>query len=353
MTDKLEHMLKPGGVWVFVEQDSGLINSVSWELLGEGKKLAADSGSLLTAVLMGYGIREAAPEVFAYGADALVVVDNPSLEQYRTQPYTKVLADLIRKHEPDILLLGATTIGRDLASPVATELGTGLTADCTGLEIDEETNLLKQTRPAFGGNVMATIVCHDSRPQMATVRPRVFATPIPESGRYGVVIEESATLSENEIPTKILDFINDIEQETVEIEKAEVLVCTGRGIGSARNLPMIKELASLLHGEVAGSRPVIEMGLLPPSCQVGQTGKTVRPALYIAAGVSGAIQHVAGMKDSDTIIAINDDSEAPIFKIATYGIVGDLRKIIPAVINEIKKRTGIEDHKEDLASNAS
>lgn len=325
-------------VWVFVEQEAGAVNPVSWELMGAAATLAAELDVPVVAAIIGHGVAGLAPEVFAYGADAVLVVDDPALVRYRTYPYAHALSALVKKYEPGILLLGATTIGRDLASPVATEIGTGLTADCTQLEIESESGLLRQTRPAFGGNVMATIICRDHRPQMATVRPRVLETPEPRPARTGPVVEEALTFDENDIPTKVLDFIPDAEDDAAHIEQADVLVCVGRGLGSADNLPPAQELASLLDGEIGCSRPVVEMGWLPASHQVGQTGKTVRPTIYIAAGISGAVQHIVGMKDSDTIIAVNKDPDAPIFKVADYGIVGNLLEIIPAANEAIKSR---------------
>ncbi len=334
----VKETISANAVWVFVEQEAGAVNSVSWELLGAAATLATELAVPVVAAIIGHGVTGLTPEVFAYGADEVLIVDDPALDRYRTYPYAQALSALVKKYEPGILLLGATTIGRDLASPVATEIGTGLTADCTQLEIESESGLLRQTRPAFGGNVMATIICSDQRPQMATVRPRVLATPEPRPGRSGPVVAETMVFDESVIPTKVLDFIPDAEDDAAHIEQADVLVCVGRGLGSADNLPPIKELASLLDGEVGGSRPVVEMGWLPASCQVGQTGKTVRPKIYIAAGISGAVQHIVGMKDSDTIIAINEDPDAPIFKSADYGVVGNLFEIIPAINEAIKTR---------------
>lgn len=325
-------------VWVFIEQEQGVIHSVSWELLGVAATLAVELGASVVAVIIGHDVSRLTPEIFSYGAEAVLVVDDPILEHYRAHPYSTALSTLIRKYDPSIFLLGATTIGRDLASPVATEIGTGLTADCTQLEIEPKSGLLRQTRPAFGGNIMATIICPDHRPQMATVRPRVLAIPAVRPGLTGPIVHETIEFGAEQSPTKILDFIADADADQAHIEQAEVLVCVGRGLGSADNLPLLQELASLLGGQIGGSRPVIEKGWLPASCQVGQTGKTVRPTVYIAAGISGAIQHVVGMKESDTIIAINSDPEAPIFAIADYGVVGDLLEIVPAMVEELKQR---------------
>lgn len=323
-------------VWVFVEQEYGRVHPVAFELIGEGKRLADDLNGKLTAVLLGEDIEATADAVFAHGADKIIAVDSPVLRDYRTFAYCQALIQLIKRFSPEILLLGATTLGRDLAGAVATSIETGLTADCTELAIDPESKLLTQTRPAFGGNVMATILCKTARPQMATVRPRVFKMPVVDESRRGELIKVEVALREEDVPTRVLDFIPHESHDNVEIETADILVAGGRGVGGVDNFALLHELAGLLGGEVAASRPPVEMGWLPYSRQIGQTGKTVRPKLYFAIGISGAIQHVVGMQGADVIIAINKDPEAPIFKIATLGLVGDLHDIVAALVDELK-----------------
>lgn len=336
-------------VWIFIEQESGSINTVSFELLGEGRRLADDLGDKLVAVILGRDVNEMAADVFARGADKVIIVDDPVLKDYRTYPYCAALVKLAEKYQPQILLMGATTLGRDLASAVATELRTGLTADCTELGIDPETKLLTQTRPAFGGNVMATILCKQSRPQMSTVRPRVFKLPPADCDRAGELIREELTLREDEVPTKVLEFRAHTDHANVEIETADVIVAGGRGVGGAEGFKLLKELADALGGEVAASRPPIEMGWVPADRQIGQTGKTVRPKLYIAAGISGAVQHAVGMQGADVIVAINQDPEAPIFKLATYGIVGNIFEVVPALIEAL---AGVERTSDDVSLEA-
>ncbi len=329
-------------VWVFVEQHKRVASLVSWELMGKAREIADRLEKNVGAIVVGYKVEAIAKEAIAYGADVVAVADNQSLEEYRTEPYAALLIKLAEKYQPEVFLLGATATGRDIASAVATQLETGLTADCTSLEIDEETNLLLQTRPAFGGNIMATIVCKRRRPQMATVRPRVLPLPKPDFSRSGKIKHISSTINEDRIKTRVLDFVPYRDDEE-KIELAEVIVAGGRGLASKDNFAMLKKLADLLNGAVGASRPVVEMGWMPYSHQVGQTGKTVRPKLYIAIGISGAVQHLAGMQNSETIIAINNDKKAPIFKVATYGIVGDLFEIVPKLIEKL----------EQLASNRS
>lgn len=324
-------------VWVFAEQEGVTVSPVVFELLGQGRTLAEVIDGRLTAVLLGHQVRMVVATLFSRGADKVIVIDDPILADYRTYPYSAGMAKLVRAYEPDILLLGATTLGRDLAAAVAAAVETGLTADCTELTIDAETGLLAQTRPAYGGNVMATIFCREGRPQMATVRPRVFKMPPPDLGRRGEVIEETLDITEDEVPTKVIGFIPRERQEEVEIEAADVLVAGGRGLGSAQNFALLHELAEALGGEVAASRPAVEMGWATPSRQVGQTGKTVRPRLFVAVGISGAVQHTAGMARSDFIIAINSDPEAPIFEVADVGLVGDLFKLVPAITAAVRR----------------
>ena len=326
------------GVWVFIEHKGGKIANVSLELLGEGKKLANALGSKLCGMLMGDGVDHCAQEAIKYGADIVYLTESPVLNEYRTDSYAAGAIHLIKKFKPDIVIFGATTQGRDFAGTVATTIYTGLTADCTGLDIDPETKLLRQTRPAFGGNIMATILCQRHRPQMATVRPKVFAMPERDDSRTGEIIREQLPMSEDQVRTKILDFAQ--VAETVNLVDAEIIVSGGRGLGGSENFAIMRELAELLGGAVGASRAAVDAGWIPYEHQVGQTGRTVRPKIYIACGISGSIQHQAGMKTSDIIVAINKDPEAPIFKIATYGIVADLFQAVPMLTQEFKKRLG-------------
>lgn len=328
-------------VWIFIEHEFGKIPSISFELLGQGRKLADAVGCKLCGML--FGDKEAvdsfAKEAIAYGAEKVYVMENPLLKEYRTDPYAVAAVSLIRKYRPEIVLFGATTQGRDFAGRVATTLETGLTADCTGLDIDPETKYLVQDRPAFGGNIMATILDHPNfRPQMATVRPKVFPMPPKEDARKGEIVRETLQMTEDQVRTKILEFIRGAE--TVNLSDAEIIVSGGRGIGGAENFKVVRELAQVLGAAVGASRAAVDSGWIPYEHQVGQTGRTVRPKIYIACGISGSIQHQAGMKTSDIIVAINKDSEAPIFKIATYGIVGDLFTVVPMLTKEFKKRLG-------------
>jgi electron transfer flavoprotein alpha subunit/NAD-dependent dihydropyrimidine dehydrogenase PreA subunit len=326
-------------VWVFIEQEHGKVSNVSFELLGEGRKLADALGCHLCGMIFGNGVEGFIKEAIAYGAKTVYVTESPILEQYRTDPYACAAVNLIRKYKPEIVLFGATTQGRDFAGTVATTLEVGLTADCTGLDIDPETKYLRQTRPAFGGNIMATILDYPNyRPQMSTVRPKVFAMPQRDESRKGEVIREPLPMTEEQVRTKVLEFIKGTE--AVNLVDAEIIVSGGRGLGNAENFKVIRELAEVLGAAVGASRAAVDSGWIPYEHQVGQTGRTVRPKIYIASGISGAIQHQAGMKTSDIIIAINKDPEAPIFKIATYGIVGDLFTVIPMLKEEFKKRLG-------------
>jgi electron transfer flavoprotein alpha subunit/NAD-dependent dihydropyrimidine dehydrogenase PreA subunit len=326
-------------VWVFIEHEHGKVSTVSFELLGEGRKLADALGCHLCGMIFGDGVEGFVKEAIAYGAETVYVTESPILEQYRTDPYACAAANLIRKYKPEIVLFGATTQGRDFAGTVATTLEVGLTADCTGLDIDPETKYLRQTRPAFGGNIMATILDYPNyRPQMSTVRPKVFAMPQRDDSRKGEVIRESLPMTEEQVRTKVLEFIKGAE--AVNLVDAEIIVSGGRGVGNAENFKVIRELAEVLGAAVGASRATVDAGWISYEHQVGQTGRTVRPKIYIASGISGAIQHLAGMRTSDIIVAINKDPEAPIFKIATYGIVGDLFTVIPMLKEEFKKRLG-------------
>jgi len=324
------------GVWVVIEQFDGAAARVSWELLGSGRELADQRQVELAAVVIGHQVEHLCDEAFSYGADKVLLLDHPVYRDYRTQSFNDAIVHLIGKHRPEIILMGATGQGRDLAGAVATVVGTGLTADCTGLAIDPNGNLA-QTRPAFGGNIMATIMCDRFRPQMATVRPHVMSLPTPEAGRGGEVVREDFAPREEDILVKVLEVLRDGEgKDQIDIAAAEVIVSGGRGMMNADNFALLQELADELGGVVGASRSAVDAGWKPHSRQVGQTGKTVRPKIYIACGISGAIQHLVGMQDSDTIIAINRDPEAPIFQVASYGIVGDLFEVVPALTARIR-----------------
>ena len=326
------------GVWVFVEQTEGKPARVSWELLGVGATLAGELGVELAGVVLGHQVEALAQEAIAYGAGLAYLVDDPVLAHYRTQPYLHAMQALVSKYRPEILLLGATTTGRDLAGAVATELGTGLTADCTGLTIDREARLLEQTRPAFGGNIMATILTEQHRPQMATVRPRVMAMPVRDDTRRGKVIQETLGLAEEAIAVKVLQYLRESVVGTVNLADAEVIVSGGRGLGGPESFRLLEELADALGGVVGASRAAVDAGWIAYDHQVGQTGKTVRPKLYLACGISGAVQHLVGMQTSDMIVAINSDPQAPIFSVANYGIVGNLFEVVPALTAAVKQR---------------
>ncbi len=324
------------GVWVFVEQRHGILADVGYELLGVGRRLADQLKTELFAVVFGEGLDDQAKGLIPYGADKVLLVDEPELNQFHDDLYTVVLYDLIVKYKPEILLAGATSIGRSFFPRVATRLKTGLTADCTSLDIDLEKHILLQTRPAFGGNIMATIVCPKQRPQMATVRHKVMKKPEPDNSRNGEIKKERINLGDKICRTKFIQFIKDVT-EKVNITDADVIVSGGRGLGKPEKFQLLRELADILNGAVGASRAAVDADWIPYSHQVGQTGKTVCPKLYIACGISGAIQHLVGMQSSEVIVAINKDPEAPIFKIANYGLVGDLFEIIPALIKEIKQ----------------
>jgi electron transfer flavoprotein alpha subunit len=325
------------GVWIYAEKIDGGINSVVYELLGKGRFLADKLDVELSAVLLGKDVKKFSNELFYYGADKVYIMDDDKLENYQDELYAEILARVAKKYKPEIILAGATTIGRALAPRTAIKLKTGLTADCTELDIDLETRNILQTRPAFGGNIMATILCPNHRPQMATVRAKVMKKIERDTNRSGKIIEEKIDLNDIKFNTEIIEVVKEVI-ETVNITEADIIVSGGRGVGCAENFKLLETLAKALNGAVGASRAAVDNGWLAYSHQVGQTGKTVQPKIYIACGISGAVQHLVGMKSSDLIIAINKDPDAPIFKYATYGIVGDLFKIIPAIINEIKKR---------------
>lgn len=324
------------GVWVFAEQRDGELQKVSLELLGEGRKLADKLGVKLTALLLGNNVSDMAKNLASHGADEVLVAEDETLAHYTTDGYTKVICELVQERKPEILFIGATFVGRDLGPRVAARLKTGLTADCTSLDIDEEGKFLLATRPAFGGNLMATIACTDHRPQMATVRPGVFSKLKEDKANAGKIENVKANISENDIRTKIVKVVK--ETKAIEdIAEAKILISGGRGVGNKETFKLLEELAEVMGGTVSASRAAIENNWLDKNYQVGQTGKTVRPNIYIACGISGAIQHVAGMQDSDVIIAINKDENAAIMKLADYAIVGDLNKVIPELIKQFKE----------------
>ncbi len=322
------------GVWVFAEQREGKCMDVVIELLGEGKKLAAEIGTELCAVLCGENIGGLASELIAYGSDKVYVADAPELSTYTTDGYTKAIYEAILKYKPEIVLLGATHIGRDLGPSLAVKCGTGLTADCTKLEIDPEDKKLKQTRPAFGGNLMATIICPNNRPQMSTVRPGVMTKPTRDDSRKGEIIRLDVSFVEGDIRTKVIKLVKTMT-EIISLTDSDVIVAGGAGLGNAEGFTLIKQLADKLGGVVGASRAAVDAGWIDHSHQVGQTGTTVKPKLYIACGISGAIQHIAGMQSADYIVAINKSENAPIFEVADYGIVGDLYRVIPAILDKL------------------
>jgi len=328
------------GIMVFGEIFNNKLASVSIELISKARELADQIKTDVTAVIIGHNIQNLAKDAIAYGADKVILYDEPILKNYTADSYTKVLTDVIIEKKPEIVLIGATSVGRELASRAAVRLKTGLTADCTELDIDLQRRILLQTRPAFGGNIMATIETPNHRPQMATVRPKVMKKGEYDDNRKGEIINLKSGVTEALIRTKILDIIKE-EGQTVNLEEAEIIVSGGRGLHKPENFSLIRELASLLGAAVGASRAAVDAGWIEPHHQVGQTGKTVSPKLYIAIGISGAIQHLAGMQTSDIIVAINNDPNAPIFNVATYGIVGDLFEVVPALIKEIKKRKNL------------
>ncbi len=323
------------GVWVFAEQREGELQKVSLELLGEGRRQADKLGVKLTALLLGNNIEGLTKTLAEHGADEVLVADHKLLEHYTTDAYTKVICDLVNERKPGILFVGATFIGRDLGPRIAARLNTGLTADCTSIDVDVENGDLLATRPAFGGNLMATIACPEHRPQMATVRPGVFERVTSDASNCAVE-KVTVNLTDADVRTKVLETIK-TAKDIVDISEAKVIVSGGRGVGSKENFALLEELAKVLGGTVAGSRAAVEKGWIDNAYQVGQTGKTVKPSIYIACGISGAIQHVAGMQDSDMIIAINKDETAPIMKVADYAIVGDIKKVLPELIAQAKE----------------
>jgi electron transfer flavoprotein alpha subunit len=339
--EKVEQKVSEGykGVWVFAEQRDGKLKSVAYELVSEGRKLANKLGTELGAVCLGHNVKDV-EQLICYGADKVYLADDPSLADHQEDSYTELLLDLIRKYRPEILIAGATSMGRSFVPRVAALLYTGLTADCTGLDIDPETKLLLQTRPTFGGNVMATIMCQAKRPQMATVRPHVFKKGTHLKERRGQIITVDFKKEAVTARTRLIKFIEDLT-EKVKLDEAEIIVSGGRGLGKPENFQIIKELADVLGAAVGSSRPPVDEGWISYSHQVGQTGKTVCCKLYIACGISGSVQHLAGMQTSECIVAINEDPNAPIFQVATYGIVGDLFKAVPMLTEKLKRSKGI------------
>lgn len=336
-------------VWVFVEQRENKIMPVAIELLGEGKRLAKEIGVELCAVVLGENIGDLAKECIAYGADKVYLAQHPLLKNFTTDGYTKVISEMIQAEKPEIVLLGATHIGRDLAPRIAARVDTGLTADCTKLEIDPEDKKLLQTRPAFGGNIMATIVCTKHRPQMATVRPGVMDKAVVEGKRSGKIIDVAVNLDKEDIRTEVIKTVK-ADKAVVALEEAEVIVAGGRGLGKAEGFQLIQQLADRLGGVVGASRATVDAGWISHDHQVGQTGKTVKPRIYVACGISGAIQHMAGMQGADVIIAINKNPDAPIFSIADYGIVGDLYEVIPALIDALDRVDDIVKAMKEVAA---
>ena len=338
------------GVFVFAQQVDNVLSGIALELVGKGKELAKDLGTEVTAVLIGSDVKGLCTELAEYGADRIIVVDDPELKEYRTEPYAHALAEVIRKYKPEVMLVGATAIGRDLGPRVSARIHTGLTADCTQLEIgdfpitpvpgkEQKHNQLLMTRPAFGGNTIATIACPDFRPQMATVRPGVMQKAPRVEGAQAVIEEFNPGFTPNHNYVEILDIVKAVS-DVEDIMDAKILVSGGRGVGSPENFKLLEDLADAIGGTVSCSRAVVDAGWKPKDLQVGQTGKTVRPHVYFAIGISGAIQHLAGMEESDIIIAINKDETAPIFDVADYGVVGDLNKIVPMLTEKSREAKG-------------
>lgn len=322
-------------VYVFVEQREGVIQPVAFELLGKARELADQLSQNVVAIFAGYGIAEKASELIAYGADSVLCIDAPELVYYITEPYAQAVTKVVEERKPSILLIGATTIGRDLGPRLSARLETGLTADCTGLDISEEGDLM-MTRPAFGGNLMATILCKEHRPQMSTVRPGVMRMGKKDDTRTGKVENFKVTFDRSKFKVRLLETVKE-QKNLIDITEAKVLVSGGRGVGNSEGFKMLEKLAEVIGAEVSSSRAMVDAGVMPHNRQVGQTGKTVRPDVYFALGISGAIQHLAGMEESDFIIAVNKDKYAPIFNAADLGIVGDVNKIIPLLTEKLRR----------------
>lgn len=321
-------------IWVYIETEEGKPKAVGFELLAPGRNLADKRGCSLVAVVIGNGVEETAKQAIAYGADQVLLLDAPEYNIYNTDVFGEAMVGLIEKYQPEGILIGATNNGRDLGPCVSCRIKTGLTADCTAIDLDAESGNIAWTRPAFGGNLMATILCPNTRPQMGTVRPGVFKKPVVDESRTGEIIREQMKIPENRV--ELIKRVREVA-ESVNLDEAEIIVSGGNGVGSAENFSYIKALADALGGAVGASRAAVDNGWISHAHQVGQTGKTVAPKLYIACGISGAIQHIAGMSGSDTIIAVNKDPDAPIFSVADYGIVGDLFEVLPVLTAEFKK----------------
>lgn len=320
-------------VYVFIEQREGVIQKVAIELLGKARELADSLNEKVVAMLLGYEISDKAQELIGYGADVVLCADERELVQYNTEPYAQAITQLVREYKPSVVLIGATTIGRDLGPRLSARLETGLTADCTGLAISDDRDLL-MTRPAFGGNLMATIICKEHRPQMSTVRPGVMRAKPKDESRTGKVENVRINFNREKFRVKILETVKE-QKNKIDITEAKVLVSGGRGVGNAEGFEMLGKLAEVLNAQVSSSRAMVDAGVMPHDRQVGQTGKTVRPDLYLALGISGAIQHLAGMEESEFIIAVNKDKYAPIFNAADLGIVGDVRKVVPLLTERL------------------
>ncbi len=324
-------------IWVFIETECGKAKNVGYELLHVARPLADQKGCPLVAVVIGKDIEGVAKDAVCYGADSAIIVDGPEYEYYTTDAFTKAMVTLVEKYKPETLMIGATNNGRDMGPRVSCRLKTGLTADCTGIDIDEETGNIAWTRPTFGGNLMATIMCPEHRPQMGTVRPGVFKKGAYDEGRSGEIVKEEIHVAPEEIRTNLVERVNEVA-EAVNLAEAEIIVSGGRGVGSAENFKLLEELAAELGATVGCSRAVVDAGWMPHAHQVGQSGKTVAPKLYFAIGISGAIQHLAGISGSDRVIAVNKDEDAPIFDVADYGIVGNLNEVVPALTAAFKAR---------------
>lgn len=322
-------------MWVFIETECGKAKNVGYELLNVAKPLAEEKGCELVAVVIGKDIEGVAKDAIAYGADSAIIVDGPEYEYYTTDAFANAMAALVEKYKPETLMIGATNNGRDMGPRVSCRLKTGLTADCTEIAIDEETGNIAWTRPTFGGNLMATIMCPENRPQMGTVRPGVFKKGAYDEARTGEIIKEDIHTAPEDIRTRLVERVQEVA-ESINLEEAEIIVSGGRGVGSAENFALLQELADVLGATVGCSRAVVDAGWMPHAHQVGQSGKTVAPKLYFAIGISGAIQHVAGISGSDTIVAVNKDADAPIFDVADYGIVGNLNEVVPALTAAFK-----------------
>ncbi|CDZ75147.1 Electron transfer flavoprotein subunit alpha [Peptoniphilus sp. ING2-D1G] len=327
-------------VYVFVEQRDNKIQKVGIELLGKARELADDLGQDVVAMFIGENLKSEVPILYRHGADKVILVEDPILKEYMTEPYTKSIYEIIKKYDPEIVLYGATSIGRDLAPRLASRIHTGLTADCTKLDIDEESKNLLMTRPAFGGNIMATILCENFRPQMATVRPGVMQS-VNVDKEDGELIEEKIEFTDADVNVKIIDILKS-ESKKKDITEADILVSGGRGMGDPKNFDILYELAAELNAEVSASRAAVDAGWMPKDRQVGQTGKTVRPELYFAMGISGAIQHLAGMEESDLIIAVNKNEDAPIYDVADLGVVGNVHAVVPKLTELIRKEKALK-----------